>query len=75
MCVTSLPWDQPQHEWDIVKLHLQNAFDLTLKTRVFALKQELQGQLQRMQQPQTEFVLWTLCDHVFGQIQRIGLLV
>lgn len=32
MCVTSLPWNESEHDWEVVKQHLQGTFDFFLQT-------------------------------------------
>uniref|UniRef100_A0A8C8SDB0 Retroviral envelope protein GP41-like domain-containing protein n=1 Tax=Pelusios castaneus TaxID=367368 RepID=A0A8C8SDB0_9SAUR len=60
LCVTSLPWNSTVHEWDIVKRHLQGAFDLSLQRNIVSLHDQLKSQILRLQELTAQNVFSTL---------------
>uniref|UniRef100_A0A8C8R582 Retroviral envelope protein GP41-like domain-containing protein n=1 Tax=Pelusios castaneus TaxID=367368 RepID=A0A8C8R582_9SAUR len=60
LCVTSLPWNSTVHEWDIVKRHLQGAFDLSLQRNIISLHDQLKFQILRLQELTAQNVFSTL---------------
>uniref|UniRef100_A0A8C8SC39 Retroviral envelope protein GP41-like domain-containing protein n=1 Tax=Pelusios castaneus TaxID=367368 RepID=A0A8C8SC39_9SAUR len=60
LCVTPLPWNSSVHEWDLVKSHLQGAFDMSLQRNIVSLHDQLKSQISRLQELTTQSVFATL---------------
>uniref|UniRef100_A0A8C8RB57 Retroviral envelope protein GP41-like domain-containing protein n=1 Tax=Pelusios castaneus TaxID=367368 RepID=A0A8C8RB57_9SAUR len=60
LCVTSLPWNSSVHEWNLVKSHLQGAFDMSLQRNIVSLHYQLKSQILRLQELTTQSVFATL---------------
>uniref|UniRef100_A0A8C8RS80 Retroviral envelope protein GP41-like domain-containing protein n=1 Tax=Pelusios castaneus TaxID=367368 RepID=A0A8C8RS80_9SAUR len=60
LCVTPLPWNSSVHEWDLVKSHLQDAFDMSLQRNIVSLHDQLKSQISRLQELTTQSVFATL---------------
>lgn len=60
LCVTSLPWNSSVHDWNLVKHHLQDAFDVSLRSHVNSLHVQLKNQIQQLQELTTQKAFATL---------------
>lgn len=65
LCVTSLPWNSSVHDWNLVKHHLQDAFDVSLRSHVNSLHVQLKNQIQQLQELTTQKAFATLQSDLF----------